>query len=52
MILFLWFVGLLFTWGFHRWDKKEEEMKGLIGLLLVALWPIALGHDLRNVLSR
>lgn len=50
MTILIWLIGFLFTLGFHRYDKREEEMKGFITFLIIFLWPITLGYDLRNIL--
>lgn len=48
MILFIWFIGVVFTEGFVR----EEKPLFLTTLSIFFAWPFILGDEVRNVLKR
>lgn len=52
-LIFIWLVGYLFTIGFYRMTKKEEDDTLFIAIVILMffLWPLALGDELRKALS-
>lgn len=55
MMLFLWLIGFFFTLGFLpfpiRRDRRDPPVLFTLGVML-CLWPIMLGEELRSVMSR
>ena len=50
--LFVWIIGFLFTAGFYRHDKKDQEMGAVLWFIILVFWPTALGDHVRRALIR